>query len=100
VCADLSTDRLPFAKSSFSAVICVHYPVQTIISDLDAAVQKGGHFYIETFGGQGQNYLELPKAGEIRDALAGYDFHFYKERPVGPRSQNSVAVRALGRKRL
>ena len=100
VCADLSTNRLPFAKSSFSAVICVHYPVQTIISDLDAAVQKGGHFYIETFGGQGQNYLELPKAGEIRDALAGYDFHFYKERQVGPRSQNSVAVRALGRKRL
>lgn len=98
VCADLSTDQLPFAKSSFSAVICVHYPVQTIISDLDAAVQDGGHFYIETFGGQGQNYLELPKAGEIRDALTGYDFHFYKERPVGPLSQNSVAVRALGRK--
>jgi SAM-dependent methyltransferase len=100
VCADLSTDRLPFAKSSFSAVICVHYPVQTIISDLDAAVQKGGHFYIETFGGQGQNYLELPKAGEIRAALAGYDFHFYKERPAGPHSQNSVAVTAFGRKRL
>lgn len=100
VCADLSANRLPFAKSSFSAVICVHYPVQTIISDLDAAVQKGGHFYIETFGGQGQNYLELPKAGEIRDALAGYDFHFYKERQVGPRSLNSVAVRALGRKRF
>src|SRR5580698_6499573 len=47
VCVDLVTDRLPFAKCSFSAVICIHYPVQTIILDLDTAIQTGGHFYIE-----------------------------------------------------
>jgi SAM-dependent methyltransferase len=28
VCGDLVRDRLPFGESSFSAVICVHYPVQ------------------------------------------------------------------------
>jgi hypothetical protein len=77
----------------------LHYPVQTIISDLAATVRGGGYLYVETFGGQGQNYLELPKAGEIRDALKGYDFHFYKERSIGPRSQNSVVVTALGQKR-
>lgn len=69
VCADLTCGRLPFGNSSFSAILCVHYPAQRIIADLDAAVQNGGHIYIETFGGQGQNYLELPKAGEVRDAL-------------------------------
>lgn len=99
VCADLASGRLPFGNSSFSAILCIHYPVQRIVSDFDAAVQKGGHIYIETFGGQGQNYLELPRAGEIRDALKGFEFHFYKERPVGPRSHNSVVVTALVQKR-
>lgn len=99
VCADLTCGRLPFGNSSFSAILCIHYPVQRIIGDLDATVQNGGHIYIETFGGQGQNYLELPKAGEIRDALRGFDLYFYQERPVGPRSHNSVVVTALGQKR-
>jgi SAM-dependent methyltransferase len=100
VCADLTVNRLPFSNFSFSTIICVHYPVQTIVSDLAAAVRRGGHIYIETFGGQGRNYLELPKAGEVHDALTGYKFHFYRERPVGPRSQNSVVVTALGQKWL
>lgn len=99
VCADLTCGRLPFAGSSFSAVLCIHYAVQRIVSDLDAALQSGGHIYIETFGGQGQNYLELPKAGEIRDALRGFELLFYYERPVGPSSCHAVAVTALGQKR-
>jgi SAM-dependent methyltransferase len=100
LCADLSANRLPFAKSSFSAVICVHYAVQNIVQDLSDTIKKGGFFYIETFGGQGANYLELPRAGEVRDALKSYDFYFYKERPVGPPSHSSVVVTALGQKRL
>lgn len=99
VCTDLTCGRLPFADSSFSAVLCIHYAVQRIIPDLDAALQSGGHIYIETFGGQGQNYLELPKAGEIRDALRGFELLFYYERPVGPSSCHAVAVTALGQKR-
>lgn len=99
VCADLMRGRLPFGNSSFSAILCVHYPAQRILPDLDAALQNGGRIYIETFGGQGQNYLDLPRAGEIRDALRSYELHFYEERPVGPRSHDSVAVTALGQKR-
>ncbi|TYO61858.1 class I SAM-dependent methyltransferase [Bradyrhizobium hipponense] len=99
VCADLTCNRFPFGKSSFSAILCIHYPAQRIIAELTSAVQTGGHIYIETFGGQGQNYLELPKVGEIRGALRGYELHFYKERPVGPPSHNSVVVTALGQKR-
>ena len=98
LCADLTSGRLPFAPSSFSAILCIHYPVQNILADFDDQLLDGGHLFIETFGGQGQNYLELPKADEIRQALKGYKLLFYNERSVGPISQNSVVVKALAQK--
>ena len=98
ICADLTSDRLPFGESSFSAILCIHYPVQKIISDLCTALKDGGWLYIETFGAQGKNYLELPKPGEIRRALQGYELAFYKERLVGPASQEAVVVGALAQK--
>ncbi|WP_091898843.1 class I SAM-dependent methyltransferase [Bradyrhizobium sp. Rc2d] len=76
VAADLAAGKLPFAQSSFSAILCIHYPVQHFISDLDAVLKGGGHIYIETFRGHGGNHLELPKAGEVRHALEGYKLLF------------------------
>jgi SAM-dependent methyltransferase len=99
VCVDLSDNRWPFVESSFSAVVCVHYPAHEIIENLKSSVREGGYIYIETFGGQGGNYLQLPKAGELRAALTGYDLHFYKERSVGRTTSNSVVVVALAQKR-
>jgi SAM-dependent methyltransferase len=98
--ADLDAHRLPFRKSSFSAIICIHYPVQKIIVDLCAALKAGGWLYVETFGGQGQNYLELPKLGEIPKALQGFELITCSERPVGPPSHEAVVVHLLARKRL
>lgn len=98
LCADLSADRLPFRKPSFSAILCIHYPVQKVIADLCAALNEGGWLYIETFGGQGQNYLELPKLGEIPKALQGLDLILCKERPVGPSSHRAAVVHALAQK--
>jgi SAM-dependent methyltransferase len=98
ICADLTSDRLPFGGASFSAILCVHYPAQRIISDFCTALKDGGWLYIETFGGQGQNYLDLPKAGEIRHALQGYELVFYKERLVGPTRREAVVVGALAQK--
>ena len=98
LCADLTSDRLPFGPSSFSAILCIHYPVQNIITDLDDQLMDGGHLFIETFGGHGQNYLELPKADEIRQALKGYKLLFYNERFVGPNTRNAVVVKALAQK--
>ena len=98
LCADLTKGKLPFDQSSFSAILCIHYPVQNILADFDHQLIDGGHIFIETFGGHGENYLELPKAGEIRQALRGYKLLFYNERSVGPISQNSVVVKALAQK--
>jgi len=98
LCADLTSGRLPFGSCSFSAILCIHYPVQNIIADLDDRLMAGGHLFIETFGGHGQNYLDLPKANEIRQALQGYKLIFYEERSVGPIAENSVVVKALAQK--
>jgi SAM-dependent methyltransferase len=98
LCADLTKGRLPFGPRSFSAILCIHYPVQNILADLDDQLIDGGHLFIETFGGHGENYLELPKADEIRQALKGYELIFYNERSVGPTSQNAVVVKALAQK--
>jgi SAM-dependent methyltransferase len=98
LCADLTKGRLPFGPSSFSAILCIHYPVQNILADFDDQLMDGGHLFIETFGGHGENYLELPKADEIRQGLRGYKLLFYDERSVGPTSQNAVVVKALAQK--
>jgi hypothetical protein len=68
------------------------------VTDLDDLLMNGGHLFIETFGGHGQNFLELPKANQIRKALKGYKLIFYDERSVGPKSQDAVVVQALAKK--
>jgi SAM-dependent methyltransferase len=98
VCADLETSSWPFRHYRFSAVVCIHYPIQGVLSNFDLVLENRGMLYIETFGGQGKNYLQLPKAGEAREALKGYNLHLYKERPVGPSSHGSVALTLLAEK--
>jgi SAM-dependent methyltransferase len=100
ICADLVEGRLPFRAFSFSAVLCIHYPVQRVILELKEVLKRGGHIYIETFQGHGQNYLDLPRAGEILRALQDFEMLVYKERPTGPPSEQAVVVEALARKRL
>jgi SAM-dependent methyltransferase len=96
VCADLSHEALPFAQSSFSAIMCIHYPVQQIIEFLKLLLRTGGHLYIETFGGHGENNLQLPRGGEIRSALCDYEMLYYRERRIA--RSNSVSVVSLARK--
>jgi SAM-dependent methyltransferase len=99
ICADL-TNRLPFNHLTFTAIVCVHYPVQTALAEFHRTLQSGGVLYIETFGGQGGNYLQLPKTGEVREFLKGYEFHVYQERSVGPTAYGAGALTLLARKAL
>lgn len=100
VCADLTTDRWLVAPASVSAIICVHFVMIDLIPHFIAALQIGGYLYIETFGGQGRNYLELPRAGHLRELLSGpMALRYYKERKVGPKDIDSVAVTLLANRR-
>lgn len=100
VCADVTADRWPVAPSSVSAIICVHFVMTDLISDFISSLQIGGYLYVETFGGQGMNFLELPKAGQLRELLSGHStFRYYKERKVGPPDIDSVAVTLLAQRR-
>jgi SAM-dependent methyltransferase len=98
VCADLSNNRWPFVRLSFSAVVCVHYLVQEIIEYLKSSLREGGYIYIETFGDQGGNYLQLPKAGELRAALAGYDLDELLQGLSGFRRQTGSACQQATRR--
>ena len=93
VCADLTAEGWPVAPSSASAIICVHFEMIDLIPTFLSSLQEDGYLYIETFGGQGQNFLELPKAGQLRQLLSRQvEFRYYKERKVGPEEVNVVAV--------
>lgn len=93
VCADLTAEGWPLAPSSVSAIICVHFAMVDLAPKFICSLQTGGYIYIETFGGHGQNFRELPKAGQLGDLFSKHvEFIYYKERRVGPREFDSVSV--------
>jgi hypothetical protein len=100
VCADLTAQGWPVTRSSVSAIICVHFAMMDLVPSFISSLQVGGHIYVETFGGQGQNFRELPKAGQLRELLSGHvEFRYYNERKVGPPEFDSVSVILLAEKR-
>jgi len=99
ICADLSPGRWPFAPSSVEAIICVHFAMLDLLPYFTSSLRTRGHIYIETFGGHGQNYLELPKAGQLRERLLGsFELKYYKERKVGPEKFNKVSATLFAQK--
>jgi SAM-dependent methyltransferase len=100
VCADLTVEGWPVAPSIASAIICVHFAMVDLIPTFLSSLQEGGYLYIETFGGQGQNFRELPKAGQLRELLSRQvEFRYYKERKAGPEEFNSVVVTLFAQRR-
>jgi SAM-dependent methyltransferase len=99
-CADLSAEGWPIAPSSVSAIICVHFAMIHLVPSFISSLQQGGYVYVETFGGQGQNFRELPKAGQLRELLSRHmEFRYYKERKVGPTEVDSVSVTLFAQRR-
>jgi SAM-dependent methyltransferase len=99
VCVNLGHDEWPFGKDCFSAVVCVHFFDPKLLPLMRASLCAGGYLFIETIGGHGSNHLELPRAGELRQALdADFRFEFYEERQAGPERFGKRAVRLLAQK--
>ena len=60
----------------------------------------GGFLLLETVPGHGGNYLQLPVAGSLRDALQeSFELDVYRERNAGRADHKAVTARLLGVKR-
>jgi SAM-dependent methyltransferase len=100
VCADLDQSTWPFSTNQFSVIICVEFLKIELLKYFWSALVVGGYLFIETFGGHGQNHLDLPKAEQLRDLLSDrFNISFYQERKVGPFGYDAVSVKLLAQKR-
>jgi SAM-dependent methyltransferase len=99
--AQLEPAFWPFGEGCFAGIVCVHFLNVNLFGAFRSSLIEGGFLYIETFAGQGGNYLALPKAGELHNLLSpDFGLHFYQERKVGPAGYDAVVVRLFARKRL
>ena len=100
ICANLDPSKWPFSQNRFSTIICVEFLNIELFNSFWSALFVGGYLFIETFGGHGQNHLDLPKANQLRDLLSNrFNILFYQERKVGPVGYDAVSVKLLAQKR-
>ena len=88
---DLIKDPWPFGPRTVGGILNVHFFTPRLFPFFARSLSPGGYLLFETVPGCGGNYLELPKAGEVRTALGkAFDVEFYKEGQVGykRRSEN------------
>jgi hypothetical protein len=98
--AELNPTNWPFRERCFAGIICVHYFNIDLFEMFSTSLISEGFLYLETFGGHGQNFRELPPAGQFRELLSkNFQLQFYRENKVGPIGCNAVTVRLFARKR-
>jgi SAM-dependent methyltransferase len=99
VCADLTADQWPFETSMFDVIVVVHFVRLELFPFLIPTLRVGGRLYFETFGGHGQNHLDLPRPGEVKAALGvDFDLRYYEERAAGRQHTLAVTVKVLAQK--
>jgi SAM-dependent methyltransferase len=99
VCAEVDEATWPFVRNKFAAIICVHFLNLRLLGRFADAIVAGGYLYIETFDNRGGNYLDLPRAGELRDLLAQhFSIQFYSERKAGPPGRDAVTAKVLSKR--
>ncbi len=96
----LGHDPWPFGPSMLGGILDVHFLDPSLFEDFTRSLRSGGYLLIETVGGYGGNYLELPKASELRRVLRrAFDITVYSERKVAPRGTDAVSVQLPAVKR-
>jgi hypothetical protein len=97
---DLVAEPWPFRKSFVGGIVNVHFLLVPLFPYFESSLSPGGYLLLETVPGCGGNYLQLPKAGELRSLLEGaFDLEFYQERKVGPQGCGAVAVQLLAKRK-
>jgi len=96
---DLEQDRWDFESGSVGAVINVHYYSDKLLDHFMDCLTPGGFLYIETPGGQGRNYIQLPVGGTVRTKLLPFfNILYYEEKAVGPPGSARVSLRVFAQK--
>jgi SAM-dependent methyltransferase len=96
---DFTKDSWPFDEGSAGGILNIHFLLPFLFPFFVRSLAPGGYLLIETIPGHGGNYLQLPKAGELRSLLEkSFTFEFYRERRVGPRILDKVTVQLLARR--
>ncbi|WP_352669107.1 class I SAM-dependent methyltransferase [Mesorhizobium sp. M0478] len=97
---DLENDEWPVRKGVAGGVVIVDYYSRRVVERAATIPAQDGAFYLQTFGGQGGNWVSLPHAGLVRTILeeCGYEFVFYRERAVGPVGRDAVSVHTLAKR--
>ena len=96
---DLLADPWPFKARTIGGIVLVDFLDRSLFALFEKSLTTGAYILIETVSGRGGNYLELPRAGELRIALEkSFNFCIYREVKVGPQASNAVTVRLLARR--
>jgi hypothetical protein len=96
---DLLSDRWPFGHRTIGGIVLVDFIDRSLFKLFERSLVAGSYLLIETISNRGGNYLELPRAGELRTAFEkSFEFCLYEEREAGPTEANTVTVGMLGRR--
>jgi SAM-dependent methyltransferase len=99
ICADIGEASWPFATEAFHVIICVHFKFLPLMPCLIQSLRPGGYLYLETFGGQGENYRHLPRRGETKLMVGDQtEIRYYRENPASRKHGEVVTVKVLARK--
>jgi SAM-dependent methyltransferase len=97
---DLVNDPWPFEPQTVGGIINIHLTVAALFPCFGAALLPGGCLLVETVPAHGGNFLELPRARQLRSALEdAFDLEFYRERKAGPGNYDAVIVRLFAKRR-
>ena len=96
---DLIIEKWPFKAESLGAIISVHFLPEKLLDYFIRSLKKGGYLFIETIGGQGGNYLQLPPKGFIINKISDlFEIKYFKERKVGPIQSEVASVKLFAKK--
>jgi len=97
VVADCSAD-IPLAPDTIFIAVVVHFISPALLQVLSRVIRTGGYLIYETYGGNGDNYVMLPRPGEIAAELhARFELIYYKEKEVGPKKE-AATVKCLAKR--
>lgn len=96
---DLINDPWPFNKETLGAIINVHFFTLKLLFYFIDSLKVGGYLFIETIGGHGENYLDLPPHGFVKEMLSDlFKILYVNEKKVGPHQSNAATIKIFAQK--